>query len=292
MPVKTKNHNTSKKHTKNYAKVYWPYLPLVLVMLTTLALGHSSANRAQRVVLAYSTNVTTPGLLQATNDARKDSNEATLSLNAQLATAAQNKANDMAKRNYWSHVTPDGLTPWSFVDNSGYQYQKAGENLAYGFANSNETTKGWLNSSEHRANLLDPAFSAVGFGIAKSDNFQSTGPETVVVAIYGEPLTASTYAQKATKTLGFNTVNTIQPATKTISKAQSLTNGQAPWIGFVLGILVGGGAIFLVLSHGLHWHRSRKKGQHFTIKHPLRDATIVAAILLAILLSQTIGTVR
>lgn len=138
-------------------------------------------------VLGYATNVSTYSLLQDTNIQRSQNGKSALSLNNQLSQAAQAKANDMVARDYWSHVTPDGKQPWQFIANTGYLYVSAGENLAYGFSTSSSTVAGWMNSPSHRANILNADYLEVGFGIANSANFQGTGEETVVVAMYAKP---------------------------------------------------------------------------------------------------------
>jgi uncharacterized protein YkwD len=138
-------------------------------------------------VLAYATEMSQQGLLDATNQKRSANGVGDLSLNSKLNSAAQSKANDMATRNYWSHNTPEGNPPWVFFNAAGYQYKKAGENLAYGFTTSTDTIVGWMNSPPHKANLLDTAFSEVGFGFANNANYQSNGEETIVVAMYGQP---------------------------------------------------------------------------------------------------------
>jgi hypothetical protein len=91
----------------------------------------------------------------------------------------------MIVRNYWSHNTPEGNSPWTFITKAGYQYLKAGENLAYGFLTSAGVVTGWMNSTAHRANVLDATFKDVGFGIASGPNYQG-GENTVVVAMYGQ----------------------------------------------------------------------------------------------------------
>jgi hypothetical protein len=74
----------------------------------------------------------------------------------------------MAARDYWSHNTPDGQTPWSFITAAGYNYQTAGENLAYGFSTASDTVTGWMNSTEHRANILNGKFKELGVGVEPS----------------------------------------------------------------------------------------------------------------------------
>jgi hypothetical protein len=131
--------------------------------------------------------VSISSLLQSTNDQRAGNALGALALNSQLDQAAQAKANDMAARDYWSHNTPDGNAPWVFISSAGYHYQTAGENLAYGFDTSANTITAWMNSPEHRANILNNTYKDVGFGIANVANYQGTGPETIVVAMYGSP---------------------------------------------------------------------------------------------------------
>lgn len=149
-------------------------------------------------MLSYATSMSVGGLLADTNTSRAQNGVASLKLNGKLDAAAQAKANDMASRNYWSHNTPEGNPPWVFVTAQGYSYQKLGENLAAGFGDEQATINGWMASPPHRENLLDPAFSDVGFGYANNPNYTSAGggPMTIVVAFYGKPqvLSAQTTA--------------------------------------------------------------------------------------------------
>lgn len=201
----TQNKHTLQHHRKpgrpkgvkhaDFHKVYWPYLPLLLIVFGGLIFSTFGAVAAKNIgfshgrVLSYATTMSVNGLLGATNSARSSNGAAALGLNTKLNTAAQNKANDMATRNYWSHNTPEGNPPWVFVDAQGYSYKKIGENLAAGFSDEQATINGWMNSPGHRANMLDTAFSEVGFGFANNANYTSAGggPMTIVVAFYGQP---------------------------------------------------------------------------------------------------------
>lgn len=302
MPLKTYKHQHGhKKHPKHYQKVYWPYLPLILIVLAGLVVGQPLVARSQRSVLAYAAKINRQSLLDATNQQRLANRRHQLSLNLDLNRAAQAKASDMAKRDYWSHNTPDGQEPWVFIQGVGYTYQKAGENLAYGFATSPETVSGWMNSPSHRANLLDNAYQDVGFGIAKSSNYQRGGPETIVVAMYAKPVTASAPAAStlasATPAKGEPVYNTTvaqvsEPNVKSISKAQALTGGHVPWIGFVIGLLSGASMMYLLFKHGWAVRRMIKNGEKFVLQHPLTDLTVVAFLALCALLSQSVGLIR
>jgi len=76
----------------------------------------------------------------------------------------------MAKKGYFSHTSPDGTKPWHLFKILGYKYTYAGENLAEGFKTASETEKAWIESSEHRTNILNPYFKDVGIGIAEGVN--------------------------------------------------------------------------------------------------------------------------
>jgi len=171
--TKTKPRRPTQEHKKrsglhhhrshDYVKTYWPYLP-VLTILVAGILANSWLGHANRNVLGYATDMSIESLLTDTNQERASNGEVALGLDKQLGDAAQAKANDMAARDYWSHDTPDGKTPWTFIIKAGYNYQAAGENLAYGFTSASDTITGWMNSPEHRANILNASYRDVGFG--------------------------------------------------------------------------------------------------------------------------------
>lgn len=188
-----KRHGKHQKPTKHFLNTYWPYLPLALSVFISLVVSNHWQPRfqMQQGVLAYATSTSRNGLLSETNEERTAAGKGSLAINSKLNSAAQAKANDMVVRDYWSHNTPEGNPPWVFIDDAGYDYQKAGENLAYGFLTSATTVAGWMNSPAHKANMLDSSFTEVGFGYANSADYQNTGPQTIVVAMYGQPMVAA-----------------------------------------------------------------------------------------------------
>ena len=276
-----KRHGHHHKHTKHYEKTYWPYLPLLAIVIVAL-IGNSWLGRHQ--VLGVQTSITAQTLLQDTNTQRTNDHEAILSLNAQLASAAQNKANDMATRDYWSHNTPDGKTPWTFMQQSGYQYQVAGENLAYGFADSDAVISGWMNSTEHRANILDSDYQNVGFGIAQAAYFQGHGPETIVVAMYAEPVGTA----PARAVLGDQTM----PHGQYVSRIQLWTGGAAPWSLALVSLLAGVCLAVLVIRHGLFLRRAFVRSEEFIIKHPMLDVAVVTLGMASFILTRATGFIH
>lgn len=287
-------------HKKEH-RHYWPYIPVSLLVIATV-LASTLQPMQHKGVLAYATNMSIDQLLSATNQQREQNSAGDIQLSGNLNNAAQAKANDMVARNYWSHNTPDGQEPWVFINNAGYKYLKAGENLAYGFTTSNDAVTGWMNSPSHRENLLDTGFTQVGFGFANGADYNKSGPETVVVAMYGKPqvLGASNQtagAEPAKPVSAEQPVTTAQPivtepATKQVARVQTLTGGKAPWTQFVVGLVVGLSLMLLLVKHAAGIRHLFKNTERFVLHHPLLDTILMSLVFAGTLLSKTTGFIR
>jgi len=121
-----------------------------------------------------------PQLFALTNQDRAAAGVHPLVLSTALDSSATDKCNDEVTKNYWAHVSPDGTQPWAFI-NRYTTFNKAGENLAFNFGSSQAVETGWMNSPEHKVNILDPVFNDVGFGVCKSSNLQGMGAGLIVV---------------------------------------------------------------------------------------------------------------
>lgn len=274
---------TYKKHSKRYAKVYAPYLPAVVGLIVGASIFISDNLNRPNFVLSYATATSSDSLLSETNERRQDYDAGELSLNKELSTAAQMKADDMATNDYWSHATPDGKQPWDFIDQAGYSYSEAAENLAYGFISSKDTVNGWMNSPEHRRAMLDKDFSEVGFGIANAPDYQRHGPETIVVALYGKPRHPAPNQ--------INASFTSEPA-KSISRGQLWTGGKLPWINLALGITIGLTAMYLITKHSLKLRKKLRQGEQYVLAHPALDVGLICLLLVMLLLSRTVGFIH
>ncbi len=124
-------------------------------------------------------------LVDGTNQARATADLPALRESGLLDAAAQKKANDMVTNNYFAHTSPSGLTPWYWFQNVGYQFAVAGENLAVNFADSADVTNAWLNSPDHRANIMNAGFSEIGMATAQGE-FQGH-PAVYAVELFGTP---------------------------------------------------------------------------------------------------------
>lgn len=85
----------------------------------------------------------------------------------QLRNVARMHCEDMFRRGYFSHYTPDGLSPFDRMENAGVNYISAGENLAYA-PNVQIAHTGLMNSPGHRANILSSDFGRVGIGVIEA----------------------------------------------------------------------------------------------------------------------------
>jgi len=252
-------------------------------MLLVVALGFVANSYLNRptTVLGVTTNLSQQALLNETNEDRQQNDRTSLRLSSQLQQAAQAKAQDMVARNYWAHDAPDGSKPWLFITNAGYQYQAAGENLAYGFDSAPAVLNAWMHSTQHRQNLLDTTFTEVGFGVAQAGNYQGKGPETIVVALYAQPATASTGT-----VLSANVPATAVP----VSRLEVMTTSAIS--GFIVGV-VGSLAVLLVLvRHGIAWRKLISRGELFVVQHPLLDTALVGVAVVAVILTGTTGFIR
>ncbi len=131
--------------------------------------------------------LTSEAIVEQTNLERRAASLPKYRDNDMLATAAEEKARDMATRSYFSHATPEGEKTWNLVRENGYAFSRVGENLAVKFSDPARVVSLWLASPGHRANLLNEKFVDIGVGIAEGVYQGAT--TTFVVALYATPLT-------------------------------------------------------------------------------------------------------
>ncbi len=89
----------------------------------------------------------------------------------QLSRVARYKSQDMKDRGYFSHTSPTYGSPFEMMKSFGISYRTAGENIAKGQRTPAEVVKAWMNSSGHRANILNSSFTKIGVGYVKDGNY-------------------------------------------------------------------------------------------------------------------------
>jgi hypothetical protein len=160
-------------------------------------------------------------LVDETNQSRVTNGLPDLQVSPLLQAAAQEKANDEATKGYFAHTSPQGLTPWYWFQQVDYNFDYAGENLAVNFSDSGDVTTAWMNSPEHRANILSTDFTQIG--IATAQGVYEGEPTTFVVEEFGTPAPAAAptpfvnTASAATVPV-VATAPVVKPSTKTVAK--------------------------------------------------------------------------
>lgn len=105
-------------------------------------------------------------MLERVNAVRRGVGLRPLTLDPRLTAAAQAHAQDMLTRIYYNHISPEGTTPRRRVQAAGFDADIVAENIAAGQTSTADALGGWLHSSDHRRNLLDPRLTHIGIGMA------------------------------------------------------------------------------------------------------------------------------
>ena len=110
-------------------------------------------------VLAYEKEV-----VRLVNAERVKNGLPTLTQDWELSRVARYKSQDMRDRGYFSHTSPTYGSPFQMMKSFGISYKSAGENIAKGYKTPAAVVSGWMNSSGHRANILNSSFTHIGVG--------------------------------------------------------------------------------------------------------------------------------
>ena len=94
-----------------------------------------------------------------------------VSLDAELCRFARVKSQDMHDNHYFDHNSPTYGTPFQMMKAFGLSYRTAGENIARGYATPQAVVNGWMNSSGHRANILNASYTQIGVGYVAKGNY-------------------------------------------------------------------------------------------------------------------------
>lgn len=133
-------------------------------------------------------------LVFETNEQRVKDSLPALTRNALLDQAAELKAEDMIANGYFAHFSPTGVSPWYWIQQTGYQYSSAGENLAIDFFDSKDVVNAWMNSPTHRANILKQKYTEIGIAVKEG---QFNGAKRIfVVQFFGTPKDVAAIASK------------------------------------------------------------------------------------------------
>lgn len=179
IPHKGNEHRPHILRTSNVRKIVTFLILLEMIVFLGPTLTRLNMTGGMAAVL--------PAVLSGlTNEERQSQNLDTLTVSPILNQVAEMKAMDMATNGYFAHTSPEGKTPWFWLEKVGYKYQYAGENLAINFSDSQDVANAWMASPTHKANIVKGNYTEVGTGVAVG---LYEGRETIFVAqIYANPL--------------------------------------------------------------------------------------------------------
>jgi len=214
------NRVSSKTKTKIFSLIF--VLAITSASLYILsAAGETSAS-----------DITTNKVIELTNASRAGASETNLSLNEKLSRAAEAKADDMIAKNYFSHTSPGGVTPWKWIDGEGYDYSYAGENLAMDFQSAEKMEDAWMKSPTHRANILNEKYKDIGVAVKSG---KINGSETILaVVMFGSGDKKSAVFQKPQSSVSSakeeETAENIFPSLPSAEVKSAAINFQEPVI--------------------------------------------------------------
>lgn len=112
-------------------------------------------------------------VLKLVNQERSKQGLKALTLSDELTNVATLKAKDMRDKNYFDHTSPTYGSPFEMMRRFGIQYSSAGENIAAGQKTAQEVMNSWMNSSGHRANILNADYEQIGIGYIEGGSYKT-----------------------------------------------------------------------------------------------------------------------
>lgn len=109
-------------------------------------------------------------VIRLVNAERNKAGLSSLTTDSNLTSVARTKSQDFINNNYFSHNSPTYGTPFEMLTTMGIKYSAAAENIASGQKTAAEVMNSWMNSSGHKANILNSNFNKIGVGVAKANN--------------------------------------------------------------------------------------------------------------------------
>ena len=110
-------------------------------------------------------------VIHLVNEQRAKNGLKALTANWELSRVARYKSQDMADNRYFSHTSPTYGTPFQMIKAFGLTYRTAGENIAYGQRTPQAVVDAWMNSSGHRANILNASYTQIGVGYVSNGRY-------------------------------------------------------------------------------------------------------------------------
>lgn len=104
------------------------------------------------------------------NQQRTNNGLQALKMDDEVRRVARIKAQDMVDNNYFSHNSPTYGSPFDMLKSFKISYKSAAENIAGNSSNSGAVNS-WMNSSGHKANILNGNYNYTGIGVVSSSKY-------------------------------------------------------------------------------------------------------------------------
>lgn len=171
-------------------------LPLMLVAFALALPAHAGERTgADAGATDLVAEITPESILENLNRTRVEFDLPPFRRDFRLDDAAEDRMGDMIEMRYWSHRSPDGRAPFTWMKQRGYRYIRAAENLAAGFDTPSLLVESWLESPGHRANVLQPEFVDVGIAVLEGGTVRRS-PGRSVVVLFGRELIAEPISRR------------------------------------------------------------------------------------------------
>lgn len=143
---------------------------------TTNTTANTTANTTTTNTTTSNTNTTTASdsvaayreeVIRLVNADRAANGLGPVTSTPELMNAAQGRAGEIVTS--FSHTRPNGTSCFTMMDQCGVGYGWAGENIAAGQTSPAAVENAWMNSTGHRANILNGHFNHIGVGLVTTD---------------------------------------------------------------------------------------------------------------------------
>ena len=132
--------------------------------------GSSSSGNTSSSTETSNMNSDEKEVFDLINKQRTNNGLAALKNDSEVQRVSRIKAQDMVNNNYFSHTSPTYGSPFDMLKSFKISYKTAGENIAGNSSNSSAVTA-WMNSSGHKANILNSNFNYTGIGVVSSPKY-------------------------------------------------------------------------------------------------------------------------
>jgi uncharacterized protein YkwD len=169
-------------------------LPLIALAALLAALALPAAATPATSHRSASLSSLDAGVLQQLNKVRAEHHLAPLALSAALTASSAQHSREMAVDGYFEHASHDGTVFWKRIDRwypqAGFHYWSVGENLLWASPDVDPAAalKLWMNSPEHRANILSPRWHQIGVAavhVADAPGTFQGQPVTIITTDFG-----------------------------------------------------------------------------------------------------------